>query len=449
MHEELQSAGFEGFNFFSLTPVGLAVLAVAVGYMLLVGRSLLPASTDNGAALARRSVFDIWEDFSLDRRQESLGIGADSPLVGLTIAEAELESRYRSRIMGIERSRQGGERRISAPSSEVELRAGDTLVVIGRAVDRERLTQEQSLTSYPASERRRQRWLWEMGGVAVLIHPDSPLIGQSLRSAEFRTRYELQVLGLRRGREPVDEFEDLKLEAGDSLFLAGPWRRIKNLQSLHHDFVVLETPAEQAEVVPAYRRMPVGLAILAGMVLLTLFDVVPLVAAVLIAVLAAGATRCLTTQDAYRSIHWSSLVLIAGMLPLADALQQTGGTDLVVGALMSVFGDASPMIMLTVIFFLTAGLGLVLSNTASAVLVAPIAVYAAEALNVSPYPFALAVVIAASAAFSTPVSTPVVTLVVEPGRYGFMDFVKIGVPLLLLTYAATALVAPLVFPFAG
>ena len=193
--------------------------------------------------------------------------------------------------------------------------------------------------------------------------------------------------------------------------------------------------------------MPVALVILAAMVLLTVFDVVPLVAAVLLASLAAIVTRCLTMEDAYRAIHWSSLVLVAGMLPLADALQKTGGSQLVVDVLMSAVGDASPYMMLTVLFFLTAGLGLVLSNTASAVLVAPIAIYAASLLGVSPYPFAVAVLIAASAAYSTPVSTPVVTLVVDPGKYKFTDFLKLGIPLLALTYIVTLFVAPLVFPF--
>ena len=210
---------------------------------------------------------------------------------------------------------------------------------------------------------------------------------------------------------------------------------------------MLEMPTEQAEVVPAYRRMPLALIILAAMVLLSIFDVVPLVSAVIMAAMAAVFTRCLTMEDSYRAIHWSSLVLVAGMLPLADALEKTGGTKIIVDGLMYGVGDAGPLLMLTVIFFLTAGLSLFLSNTASAVLVAPIAIIAAEAFGVSPYPFAIAVLIAASAAFVTPVSTPVVTLVVEPGRYGFTDFVKVGVPLLLLTYLVTLLVAPLVFPF--
>lgn len=445
VNEELKNAGFEGFGFFSFTLVGLAVLMVAIAYVLLIGRRLLPADINAATGEKKgRSIFDIWDDFRLEQAHESFTINADSPLAGMTLAESQIEHRYQARIVGVLRA---GDKRFAAPSIDVELHAGDKLLLVGLDDDRKQLSEEQGLTPYPASERHRQRWLRELGGATVLVHPDSGLIGKSLREAAFSSHYHVQVLGLRRSQESLPEFEDIELAAGDSLFVVGSWTNINNLQSLHHDFVVLNVPAERADVVPAYRRMPVGLAILAGMVLLTVFDVVPLVAAVIIAVLAAVATRCLTMDDAYRSIHWSSLVLIAGMLPLADALEKTGGTELVVNALMSTFGNSTPLTMLTVLFFLTAGLSLVLSNTASAVLVAPIAIYAAEALGVSPYPFAIAVLIAASAAFSTPVSTPVVTLVVEPGGYGFMSFVKVGVPLLLLTYVATVIVAPLLFPF--
>ena len=209
----------------------------------------------------------------------------------------------------------------------------------------------------------------------------------------------------------------------------------------------METPAEEEEIVPSYKKMPVSLMILSAMVVLSILDVVPLVATVIVAAMAAVFTRCLTMEESYRAIHWSSIVLVAGMLPLADALESTSGTQLVVDALMSAVGDSSPRLMLSAIFFLTATLGLFLSNTASAVLVAPIAIAATENLGVSPYPFAVAVLIAASAAFVTPVSTPVVTLVVDPGRYRFLDFVKVGVPLLALTYLVAFLVVPLVFPF--
>ncbi|UCB55412.1 MAG: hypothetical protein JSW45_02470, partial [Thiotrichales bacterium] len=281
----------------------------------------------------------------------------------------------------------------------------------------------------------------------VMIHPESRLIDKSLRETEFRSNLDVHVFGLRRAKQAVENFKDVKLRSADSLFVVGPWSKIHQLQSRTHDFIVTELPSEQAEIVPSYRRMPIALMILTAMVLLTLFDVIPLVPAVMLASLAAIFTRCLTMEDAYRAIHWSSLVLVAGMLPLADALDKTGGTRLIVDALMNATGDAGPYMMLTLIFFLTAGLGLVLSNTASAVLVAPIAIYTAAAIGVSPYPFAVAVLIAASAAYSTPVSTPVVTLVVDPGGYKFTDFVKVGVPLLLLTYVVTLFITPLVFPF--
>jgi di/tricarboxylate transporter len=448
VHEELKVSGFDGFGFFSFAPVGLAVLVVAIVYMLFIGRRLLPGESTTTAATRRdRSLFELWKDYDIGESPAQLSIGSDSPLADKTIAESQIETRYGVRIHGIIRRASRSEERIASPAPGSQLKAGDVLLVIGKQLDIDRLLQEQSLTRQEVSPRDRQRWLWEIGGASVLVHPESTLIGKSLREAEFRSNYDLHVVGVRRGKEALADFKDESLHSSDSLLVVGPWSRIQHLQSMTHDFVVLEMPSERAEIVPSYRRMPVALAILVAMVMLTMFNIVPLVTAVLMAALAAVFTRCLTMEDAYRAIHWSSLVLIAGMLPLADALNKTGGTQLIVDALMSTMGDASPYMMLSVIFFLTAGLGLVLSNTASAVLVAPIAIYTASALGVSPYPFAVAVVIAASAAYSTPVSTPVVTLVVDPGRYRFTDFIKVGVPLLLLTYVVTVVVAPIIFPF--
>ena len=448
VHEELKSAGYEGFGFFTFSPVGFVVLGVAVVYMLLiVGRMLGKNADELNQQGQGRSIREIWQDFQVDESSFLLRVEANSVLIGKTLSETELDKRYGLRVVGIRRTVGREEKRITAPNGETALHARDALLIITRPECVEPAKAELSLSSHAVSERDRQRWLWELGGAAVLIHPDSRMIGKSVRDVGFRSSQRLQVLGLRRAQEVVADFEDVPLQSSDSLFVVGPWSQIQRLQSLAHDFVVLEVPAEKAEIVPSYRKMPVALAILAAMVLLTIFQVVPLVAAVLMAMLAAVFTRCLSMEDAYRAIPLSSLVLIAGMLPLADALDATGGTDLIVQAIMTAVGDSGPRVMLTVIFFLTAGLGLILSNTASAVLVAPIAITAAEALSVSPYPFAVAVLVAASAAYSTPVSTPVVTLVVEPGRYKFIDFVKVGLPLLLLTFVATLLVGPLMFPF--
>jgi di/tricarboxylate transporter len=448
VHEELRDAGFDGFGFFSFAPIGLGVLIAAIGYMLLLGRRLLSAPQEQpGAGRRGRSIDELWVDYCIGERIVIYQVQTGSGLAGQTIAESALHTTHGARVLGIKRRGRRSDDRIATPSPQTQLFGGDNLVMVGEPVRMEQMARDMGMTVVKESARDRQLWFWEMGSTVVLIHPESTLIGKTLRESEFRSNYSVHVVGVRRGGEPLQDFQNVRLQASDTLLVSGPWSRLQQLQSQTHDFVVLEMPREQTERVQAYRRMPVALTILAGMVLLTLFDVVPLTAAVIMAAMAAVFTRCLTMNDSYRAIHWSSLVLIAGMLPLADALNATGGTQWIVDQLLNAVGSSGPQVMLTVLFFLTAALGLVLSNTASAVLVAPIAITAAEVLEVSPYPFAVAVLIAASAAFVTPVSTPVVTLVVEPGRYKFTDFIKVGIPLLLITYLVTLVLAPLVFPY--
>jgi di/tricarboxylate transporter len=443
---ELESKGLEPFDFFSFTPIGLAVLAVAVAYMWLLGRHLLPGGDDAPSKSDVRSLADFWSSFGLESSIHRLRVTDGSPLVGRTLADAELGHRYQTRVIGIEQQDPRGARRLlSSPGPQSEIHLGDVLCVVADAVDA--LAREEQLERLGISEQDRELWRAEFGMAVVLVHPESSLLGTSLREAGFRSSHALHVLGLRRRGEIVPGFADVALEPGDSLLVTGTWHAIARLQGDTHDFVVLSLPEELDEVAPARRRAPVALLILAAMVLLAAFDVVPVVVAVLLAALAAVFSGCLSMDDGYDAISWSSLVLIAGMLPVAHALESSGGVDLIVEVLVEGLGESGPYVLMSVFFFLTAGLGLVLSNTATAVLVAPIALRAAAVLDVSPYPLAMAVAIAASAAFVTPVSTPVVTLVVAPGNYRFLDFVKVGLPLLLLTWVTTLLVTPIFFPF--
>lgn len=450
VHEQLKSAGFAGFGFFSFSPVGLAVLVVAIGYVLILGRRLLGKREGSSDESRRsRSMTELWHEHSPGSTYRKLRIDADCPLEGMSIAETRLESQYRVRVVGVLRRVRKGKERIVSPAPGTELTADTTLLVVGQPEAIDRLARDNDLEAEPPNQSDQQRWLWDISSAVILIHPDSQLRGKSLRECEFRSSYGVHVLGMRRNFRAVEEFEDVSLQPADSLYVVGSWHKIQQLTQRSDEFVVTEFPREHADVVPSYRRLRTSLLILAGLVLLTVSNIVPLVAAVMIASLAAIFTRCLTMEQAYRSIHWSSLVLIAGMLPLAEALQQTGGMALVADALIAFAGDSGPYMVLTLIFFLTAAIGLVLSNATAAVLVSPIAIYTATVLGLSPYPFAVAVVIAASSSFSTPVATPVVTLVVEPGRYQFADFLKTGLPLLFLVYLTTLLVAPLVFPFNG
>ena len=444
---ELDKAGFEPFNFFDFTPLGLTVLVLGIAYIVLFGRRFLPGQERTPVETVRQGMRELLAEFDIPGQADRLRISPLSPLVGRTLVDSEIGTRYDAWIVLLEREERLGRVTKASPSGDLTLRAGDVLVVGGAQESIDQLVNETELERLPLEDRHRRRWLRDVGLAIVLVHPESRMLGKSLKKGRFRSRYSLNVLAVRRKGKILDSFLDKSLQVGDELLLLGSWDLIGRLQRFGHDFVLLALPAELQEMAPARRLAPVALLILIGMVLLTAFKIVPIVVAVMLAALAVVATRTLTMEDAYRSIHLSSLVLVAGMLPVADALQKTGGVDLVVGGLVSGLGDSGPYLMLSALFWMTAGLGVFLSNTATAVLMAPIAIGAAQAVGVSPYAFVMTIAIAASAVFMSPFSTPVVTLVVAPGGYRFSDFLKVGTPLVILTWLVALLLIPLLFPF--
>jgi len=230
------------------------------------------------------------------------------------------------------------------------------------------------------------------------------------------------------------------------MLVAGSWKHIHRLQGMNRDFLVLSLPAEVDDVAPAASQAPFALLGLAVMVGLMVSGLVPNVLAALIGCLVMGLFRCIDMDSAYKAIHWQSLVLIVGMLPFALALQKTGGIALATSGLVGLLGDAGPHALLACLFLLTALIGLFISNTATAVLMAPVALSTAEQLGASPYPFAMIVALAASAAFMTPISSPVNTLVLGPGQYRFADFLRVGVPFTALVMVVSVLLVPLLFP---
>ena len=236
------------------------------------------------------------------------------------------------------------------------------------------------------------------------------------------------------------------MKIGDTLLLVGFWSDIRNLQSDVDDIVVLNLPAELEDVLPAARRAPHALAVLALVVALMVSGLVPNVQAALIGCLLMGLFGCVDFNSAYRSINWKSLILIVGMLPFSLALQKTGGVDLAADAVVNLVGGAAPRLVLATLFVITAALGLFISNTATAVLMAPVALAIAQDLGASPYPFAMIVALASSAAFMTPISTPVNTMVVGPGQYSFGDFVKVGVPFTVIVAIVSVLLVPIFLP---
>ncbi len=450
VNAELNRVGEAGFGFFDFTPMGLVVLGMGVAYMLLVRNWLGgPASPQTQVRSRRRRLRELAEDYRLLGRTRRMMVASGSPMTGRTLGELQLRARYGANIIAIERIRQFGRTMLTTAANR-EIRVGDIILVdfgrgedeIVRFADEMKLHDKAFRDDYFADLSR------ELGLAEVLIPPGSNLIGKSILELRMRTRRGINVMGLRRGGQSlVDRLLDEKLKMGDTLLVAGTWKSIRLLHTLAHDFLVLTLPAEIDEAAPAARKAPHALACLAITVALMISGAVPNVIAALLGCVLMGALRCIDMDSAYRSIHWQSLILIVGMLPFATALQKTGGIELLVGGMLSLTGEASPRMVMAALFALTAVVGLFVSNTATAVLMAPIGIGLAAQLGMSPYPFAMTVALAASAAFMTPVSSPVNTLVLGPGNYRFGDFVRVGVPFTALVMLVCIGLLPLLFPF--
>jgi len=446
---ELVRQGHEGFAFFAFTPFGLPILALAIGYMLFARRLLPDRRPPERNRRQAPSLAEWAAKYALEEHTFRVQILPGSGLVGPQLGELKMRQEGVN-LLAIERSgRLGSE--ILRPTVAAELRAGDVLLIDVRASKArieelrvrhgvEILPLEGGAFSVLPSQ--------EVGMVEALIPPDSPLIGSSVLEARIRSEHGLTVVGLRHGSSVVGpNMLEERLKAGDTLLLTGFWSDIRRLGSDGHDLVPLNLPAEHAEILPAAGRAPFAAGILGLFVVVIVAGWLGNVHAALIACLLLGLTRCIDVNSAYAAISWKSLVLIVGMLPFAIALKRTGGVDMAADMVVAVAGEASPRVLLAIIFAITALLGLFISNTATAVLMAPVSVAVAADVGASPYPFAMAVALAASAAFMTPISSPVNTLVVGPGNYSFGDFVKIGVPFTLVVMGVCVLLVPFVLPF--
>jgi di/tricarboxylate transporter len=449
VNAELVRQGAAGFHFFSLTPFGLPVLILGIVYMLFA-RRWLAATTGTSAPATRRPRLREWIDqYQLADRVYRVRVTSNSPLVGKRLEELTLRSAGVN-LLAIERSRRFATDLIR-PSAQTRLQADDIVVVdvLAPEVEIEALRRELALEGRPLAVGGRYFTdrSQEIGMVEVIVPAESKLVGQTVLQAEVRSEYGLTVIGLRRGQEVHGHgLRDETLKIGDTLLLVGFWTDIKRIQTDRADLVVLSMPAELEEVLPAASKAPQALGVLALVVGLMVSGVIPNVHAALIGCLLMGLLGCIDMTSAYRSISWQTLVLIVGMLPFSIALQRTGGVDLAADALTAVVGEASPRLVLATLFVITAGLGLFISNTATAVLMAPVALALADELGASPYPFAMIVALAASTAFMTPVSSPVNTLVVGPGSYAFGDFVRIGLPFSVLVLLVSVLSVPLLLP---
>ncbi len=292
---------------------------------------------------------------------------------------------------------------------------------------------------------------YDIGVAEVVVMQSSNLINSTIRESEFRTKYNLNVLGIRRKTNYIlKDFADENIHTGDVLLVQGSWENIARLGNEENDWVILGRPLEEAAKVPLDYKAPVAAAIMLLMIAMMVFDFIPVapVTAVMIAAVLMVLTGCFrNVEAAYKTINWESIVLIAAMMPMSLALEKTGASEYISNSLVSGLGAYGPHVLLAGIYFTTSLMTMFISNTATAVLFAPIALHSAMQVGVSPVPFLFAVAVGASMCFASPFSTPPNALVMPAGQYTFMDYVKVGLPLQIIMGVVMVIVLPFLFPF--
>ena len=462
----LAGAGLRPFGFFEFALIGIPLLVTAVLYMVFIGRGLLPTREVGERPIdLDATVYELADAYSLEGNLFQLRVRQGSSLVGQTLAEAGLGRDYDLTVLRIER---GGrlqrrhqplrdtletlrhDEEIPLPRPDTLILPQDVLLAKGTQDSVQHAMVRFNLGVQPIDEDEDQLtevlFTQEVGLAEVLITPRSDYVGLTVKEGQFGQKYGVQVLSVARQDTPVDQ-KTSRLRFGDSLLVRGAWGAIRLLKDESRNFVVVGSPEAMArEVVGLGPQTIVAVLALLGMVVLMLTSMVPVVIAALVAACVVVLGGCLTKEEAYRSISWETVVLIAAMLPMSTALQLTGGADFIANGLVNTIGAVNPLFLMASMFLLTAAFSQVISNTATTVLVAPIALGAARGMGISPHAMLMMVAVGASAAFLTPIASPPNTLVMTPGGYRFDDYVKTGLPLLFIFLVASLLLVPLIWP---
>jgi di/tricarboxylate transporter len=460
--EALRGAGLPPFDFFSFTPLGLLLLGVGVVYMLVFGQRLLPDRKPKTGVQTVVTPHELFAIYELPGSLFRLRVQDDSPLVGQTIAESGLSHEYNLNVLSLERAngdvrpilplinRAAAHERLHVPPPETTLHASDLLLVQGSAEDIARATGALKLAVLAAEPVVEGDVISNEVGIAeVLLRPRSKLIGKTISELRFSRTYHLTVLALRRpGAENPVSIKHTPIKFGDVLLVQGEWKHIFALKQLREDFIVMgEREALQVGALTRPDKAPITLLIMVAMIALVALNLLDLAPASLLAALAVILTGCIEVDDAYNNIDLKTLFLMAGMLPMSTALAKVGLVDLVAAGFVGALGQGGAVVVMAGLFILTAVVTQVLSNTATAVLIAPLALATAQQLGVQPHAFLMSIGVAASMAFATPIASPVNTLVVSAGSYRFLDYVRVGVPLVILALIVSVIVLPILFPF--
>ncbi|UDK95102.1 SLC13 family permease [Lysinibacillus sphaericus] len=453
----LVDQGYPKLGFFEVTPIGLVGMIVGILYLVLVRNILLPndkkrTQTSTGYKLSPKK---IMKQYDLNNRLFKVFVPEDSTIIGTSLAELKLPAKYGLCMMKIHRKSQDGinllpmtYQEMAGPTSVIH--ALDELYVQGEEGAIGNLTADYGLVMQELTENEADELVTKHLGIAeVLLTPNSSFINETVSSLGFREKYNLNIIGINhRGGYKLQDMVTHKLKFGDAILVQGAWDEILVLARETQDVVVVGQPKEHASVAAATGKAGIAGAIMLLMIGLMAFEIFPAVISVMVGAVLMIITGCLRNmEDAYNNMNFESIVLVAAMLPMATALEKTGGMVILSNGIIDVLGKYGPYGVLIGIYVLTVIFGQFISNTATAVLFAPIAMNAAIAMDANPTTFMIGVAVAASMAFATPIASPTNALVMTAGGYKFMDFVKIGVPLQVIMFIVMMLAVPFFFPF--
>ena len=462
--EVLTEGGYQPLAFFSFFPVGIIVIAIGIIVLMPLSKIFLSKKQSGKKKKQGKSLDDLVDEYQLldnlhryivPSRRPSAAIdenGEQMDIVGKTLKDLSIQKKYGVSIIEIrneKKSRLGLVKDVSQnmAKSSSTIQVHDTLYIIGEEEKMKRFASDYGLRKMKDVKID----FYDLGLTEIVVMPTSNFAGLRIGDANLRKRFGINVLGVKRGNEYItDNLIAAKLHVGDMLLVQGEWTNLAHLATDTSNWVVIDQPEKTADKVLLDYKAPVAAAIMLLMIAMMVFDFIPVapVTAVIIAGLLTVFAGCFrNVEAAYKTINWESIVLIAAMMPMSTALEKTGASALVSQGLVESLGSMGPTALLAGIYFTTSLMTMFISNTATAVLMAPIALVAARQVGVSPYSFLFAVTLGASMCFASPFSTPPNALVMKAGGYTFMDYVKVGLPLQIIIGVVMTFVLPLLFPY--
>ena len=452
----LEETGMEGFSFFEFSLIGLPLLIIALVYFRYLGHKLLPKNQTNNKPVDIDSTLHDWiESYKIDDDYYRLRIRSLSPLINTTFGDWDFEKQFNVQVIRLKRRHpnilKGTKPFIEFPTADTDIRYHDIITVKGETEAINRLMIKFRLGLLPLEpikdELKHNLINQEVGMTEVLVTPKSRLVGRTIKLGNYFRRFGVQLLAASRNNKPYLE-KEIVVKAGDAFIIRGTWENIEGLKKQYENLVICGSPEGMAKNVENLTsKSYIALGALVLMILLLVLKIVPGSMAALISAGIVVLSGCIPISKAYKSVSWTSVIMIGAMIPMGIALQKTGTAQLIANNLVTYLGHINPVILLGGVFLLTTAFSQVINNSATAVLMAPIALIAAQALSISPEPFMIVVAISASTAFLTPVGTTTNAMVMSAGGYKFVDYFKVGAPLLLLFLIITLLLVPIIWPF--